>query len=78
MKKITVEVEFTKESLKEMQEFVEVHEYKLLGMLDTLRSEGIITKETCDTMRSHIGDITNYAASLYWKLHHIAPNADIK
>lgn len=74
MAKITVNLDITKQELKDRQEFVEVHEYKLLGMLDTLRSEGIITKETHDTMRSHIGDITNYAASLYWKLHAIAPD----
>lgn len=74
MAKITVDLDITKQELKDKQEFVEVHEFKLLGMIEALCDEGVITQKTCNTIRLHLGDITNYAASLYWKLHAIAPN----
>ena len=74
MAKITVDLDITKQELKDKQEFVEVHEFKLLGMIEALSSEGVITQKTYETMRLHLGDITNYASSLYWKLHAIAPN----
>lgn len=74
MAKITVDLDTTKQELKDRQEFVEVHEFKLLGMIEALCYEGTITQKTYETMRTHLGDITNYASSLYWKLHAIAPN----
>ena len=74
MAKITVDLDITKQELKDKQEFVEVHEFKLLGMIEALCYEGAITQKTYEVMRAHLGDITNYASSLYWKLHAIAPN----
>ena len=74
MAKITVDLDTTKQELKDRQEFVEAHEFKLLGMIEALCYEGTITQKTYEVMRAHLGDITNYVSSLYWKLHAIAPN----
>ena len=74
MAKITVDLDITKQELKDKQEFVEAHEFKLLGMIEALCYQGVITQKTYEIMRTHLGDVTNYAASLYCKLYAIAPN----
>lgn len=71
---MTEKLDITKAEMRDAQEFMEVHEFKLRGMIEALRTEGIITKETAEIMLSHFNDVVCYGSRWYWKLHKIAPD----